>query len=376
MALVQGEGGNDTLIGADGAIVSKADRAGTDSMAAAAQDRLSGGGGNDYLDAGSGSDRLYGDAGNDYPRSAAAETTACGAAAAVGHRGRRRRRRPIARATTRSICSATSRFCSTRTGGYALTDRRDAASLILWHFNFESERSTRYHRSTLPGECNPRPARHVRPKVPKASSLSLLRAISCDESVSQAAAGRFGRLAPRSNGPSRVRQAACRSWKRASRAGCSSRSTSFRPCTANPSAQAKLFLDFNGNPPIANWLGTAVPATPAFDRDGDINDFSTAELAAHQRDLAARLPRSIRRSTSTSPRRTRAIALDQRDAASIVIGGDGEWLGRAAGGVAPLGGFYNGAPNIGFVFSDDGVFSDTSYIAEAAAHEAGHLFGL
>ncbi|MEO6437047.1 MAG: calcium-binding protein, partial [Tepidisphaeraceae bacterium] len=64
-----------------------------------------------------------------------------------------------------------------------------------------------------------------------------------------------------------------------------------------------------------------------------------------------------------------------RRTCQIVIGGDGKWLGADAGGVAPLGGFFNGAPNTGYAFSD--LFgSDPKNIAEVAAHEAGHLFDL
>src|SRR6266496_3574583 len=46
-----------------------------------------------------------------------------------------------------------------------------------------------------------------------------------------------------------------------------------------PQATAKLFLDFDGDPGLNNWLGIKVPATPAFDRDGDPKTFSTAEIA-------------------------------------------------------------------------------------------------
>jgi Ca2+-binding RTX toxin-like protein len=66
MALVLGEGGHDTLIGADGDDRLEGGTGRDQLYGNGGADRLSGGGGNDYLNAGSGSDRLYGDAGNDY----------------------------------------------------------------------------------------------------------------------------------------------------------------------------------------------------------------------------------------------------------------------------------------------------------------------
>ena len=140
-----------------------------------------------------------------------------------------------------------------------------------------------------------------------------------------------------------------------------------------PGATAKLFLDFNGDGPFNNWLGTDIPPTPAFSLDSDKDDFSTAELSAindiWERVAEKYTPFNIDVTTQDPGYR------DNQRVAHIVIGGDGEWLGRSAGGVAPLGGFYNGAPNTGYAFSD--LFgSSAKNIAEVAAHEAGHLFGL
>ena len=61
----------------------------------------------------------------------------------------------------------------------------------------------------------------------------------------------------------------------------------------------------------------------------------------------------------------------------IAIGGNyTDWYGAAAGGVAYVGGFYNSAPNVGYVFPGALANGNPKYVAEAAAHEAGHLFGL
>lgn len=140
-----------------------------------------------------------------------------------------------------------------------------------------------------------------------------------------------------------------------------------------PSADAKLFLDFNGHDAIPNWLGTDVPATPAYDRDGNANEFNNAELSQIA-EIWARVAEKY------SPFNINVTTVDpgnenDQETCVIVIGGKSEWTGRNVGGVAPLGGFFNGAPNVGFVFSDGGVNSPKS-AAEAAAHEAGHLFDL
>jgi hypothetical protein len=63
--------------------------------------------------------------------------------------------------------------------------------------------------------------------------------------------------------------------------------------------------------------------------------------------------------------------------AHIAIGGNwSDWYGASAGGVAYVGGFYNFAPNVGYVFEAALANGHARYVAEAASHEAGHLFGL
>ena len=140
-----------------------------------------------------------------------------------------------------------------------------------------------------------------------------------------------------------------------------------------PGAPAKLFLDFNGDHAYSNWLGIDVPNTPAYTLDSDDKNFSDAELSAIN-EMWARVAEKY------SPFRINVTTVDpghrnDQQVCHIVVGGDGEWLGAPAGGVAPLGGFYNGAPNTGYAFS--AVFgNDPRNIAEVCAHEAGHLFGL
>ena len=143
---------------------------------------------------------------------------------------------------------------------------------------------------------------------------------------------------------------------------------------SNPTAQAKLFIDFNGNAAMSDWLGFQVTQTGAYDTDGNKNDFSTSELAdineIWQRVSEAYSPFNIDVTTQDPGNR------DNRRTVQILVGGSvDDWFKEEAGGVAPLGAFYNGAPNVGFVFSDD-AFGDTRYIGQAVIHEAGHTFGL
>src|SRR6185295_4825662 len=66
-----------------------------------------------------------------------------------------------------------------------------------------------------------------------------------------------------------------------------------------------------------------------------------------------------------------------RVAARIAIGGSySDWYRSSAGGVSYVGGFTGGASNVAFVFADTLGSGNPRYVAEAASHEAGHLFGL
>ena len=142
---------------------------------------------------------------------------------------------------------------------------------------------------------------------------------------------------------------------------------------SNPGATAKLFLDFDGHYE-SSWGSWDNVSTPAFDQDGDRNTFSTGELAAIQ-EIWARVaedyaPFQIDVTTVDPGNQTNGVT------AVIAIGGNySDWYGNAAGGVAFVGGFYNSSSNVGYVF-EDALSSNPRYSAEAASHEAGHLFGL
>jgi|GEM_PF-1695828 len=141
-----------------------------------------------------------------------------------------------------------------------------------------------------------------------------------------------------------------------------------------PSATAKLYLDFNGHTE-AIWGEYRNIVTPAYDIDGDRNTFSAAELANIQQ-IWARVAEDY------APFNIDVTTIDpgnfaNKVAVRVVIGGHySDWFGSSAGGVAYIGGFYNSAPNVAYVFEDALSSGNPRFVAEAASHEAGHLFGL
>jgi hypothetical protein len=143
---------------------------------------------------------------------------------------------------------------------------------------------------------------------------------------------------------------------------------------SNPSAAAKLYLDFNGHFQ-ASWGNYSNATTPVFDQDGDATTFSNGELATIQQVWA-------RAAEDYAPFNIDVTTIDPGSLANgvvahIAIGGNwSDWYGSSAGGVAYVGGFYNGAPNVGYVFEAALGNGNARYVAEAASHEAGHLFGL
>ncbi len=131
------------------------------------------------------------------------------------------------------------------------------------------------------------------------------------------------------------------------------------------SARAKLVLDFNGRQ-VGSWGSYTGVSTPAFDF---VDDASTVtqiwqRVADHYDDFDLDV--------------TTVDDGDETDGktAVISIGGDwSNWYGTPAGGVAYVAGFAFATPNVGFVFSRS-LGNNIKYIAEAAAHEGGHLFDL
>jgi hypothetical protein len=143
--------------------------------------------------------------------------------------------------------------------------------------------------------------------------------------------------------------------------------------SSRPGAAASLYLDFSGHYE-RQWGRYANVSTPAYDTDGNPGSFSAAEQAAI-REIWSRVaedyaPLNINVTTVQPP------VIADRVAARIAIGGSSrDWYGASAGGVSYEGGFANSASNVGYVFAKTLGYS-SRYIAEAASHEAGHLFGL
>jgi hypothetical protein len=142
--------------------------------------------------------------------------------------------------------------------------------------------------------------------------------------------------------------------------------------SSNPSAVAKLYLDFDGDT-TTRWGAYSPGTTPAFDADGDAGTFSSTELAAIE-EIWARVaekysPFNLDVTTADPGNRNDFQTL------RVVIGGDGSWFGPGAGGVAYVGGFINTASNTVFVFPSN-LGNSAKAAAEAAAHESGHGFGL
>jgi hypothetical protein len=141
---------------------------------------------------------------------------------------------------------------------------------------------------------------------------------------------------------------------------------------SDPDATASLYLDFSGAAAQA-WGSYNVPATPAYDQDGDVTTFSDSELASI-REIWARVAESY------SPFNINVTTVDPGNlsdglTSKVVVGGSGAWLGPA-GGVSYVGSFSNPAPNVEWVFPGELGNGNPKYTADAIAHEAGHSFGL
>jgi hypothetical protein len=140
-----------------------------------------------------------------------------------------------------------------------------------------------------------------------------------------------------------------------------------------------LFLDFDGSD-VANFGPYHPGHTPAYSTDADVNNFSNQELAN-----IVQIWKGV--SEKYSPFNVNVSTVDPGGEAGnmlIMIGGDGAWApsapdGSRPGGISITESFaQTGAnfPNLGFVFPTQLVNGTPRYVTEAAAHEAGHGFGL
>ena len=102
-----------------------------------------------------------------------------------------------------------------------------------------------------------------------------------------------------------------------------------------------------------SWGSYSVPATPAYDIDGDPTSFSNQEIA-NISEIWARVAEKY------SPFNIDVTTVDpspvnhtyaHKQVAEIIIGGSNSWTGQNVGGISYTGGFFVGFfPNISFVF--------------------------
>jgi hypothetical protein len=142
--------------------------------------------------------------------------------------------------------------------------------------------------------------------------------------------------------------------------------------SSNPAAAVKLYLDFDGAA-ATTWGSYSVPATPAYDQDGDATAFSDAEQASI-REIWARVAEKY------SPFNLDVTTVDPGSyplgkVLRVVVGGAGAWSGGTYGGLSYVGSFTAG-PNTSWVFPQNLGGGNAFYTAEAIAHESGHGFGL
>ena len=142
--------------------------------------------------------------------------------------------------------------------------------------------------------------------------------------------------------------------------------------SSHSAAPAKLYLNFVGAP-AQSW-GSFTASAPAYDTDGDDATFSTTEIA-QIREIWSRVAEKY------SPFNLDVTTVDPgsypaKKVARVVIGGDGLWSGGTYGGYGYVGGFIGQTSTTAWVFSKNLGKGFPKYVAEATAHEAGHLFGL
>lgn len=142
--------------------------------------------------------------------------------------------------------------------------------------------------------------------------------------------------------------------------------------SSNAGAARKLYLDFNGHFE-ASWGTARNVVTPPFDQDGKPSTYSTGEIAAIT-EIWTRVAEDY------APFNIDVTTIDpgtSANVARVAIGGHfSDWYGSSAGGVAYVGGYTNSLPSVAYVFAEALGNGHPRYVAEAASHEAGHLFGL
>jgi hypothetical protein len=146
---------------------------------------------------------------------------------------------------------------------------------------------------------------------------------------------------------------------------------------SDPTARGVVFLNFYGGN-IPNWAnGKYHPGvTPAYDTDGDPTTFSDVEISEMDQ-IWARVAEKYSPFnldvTTANPGN-----IGQTFTVMVLIGGNGLWYNGANPGVAVVGGYVGGndlQDHIAFDFPSL-LSNNVRKIAEDAAHEAGHVWGL
>lgn len=156
--------------------------------------------------------------------------------------------------------------------------------------------------------------------------------------------------------------------------------TSLPLLSSNPSATAKIFLDFDGHITSNtawnyNFTGGANIFTPAYSIDSDTNSFSDQEIANIEeiwKQVAEDFAPFNVDVTTIDPGN-----LNQSNNMRVAIGGSWQnWYGSSAGGVAYINSWQWNSDTPTFVFEDNLANGFTKYTAEAISHEVGHTLGL
>lgn len=133
---------------------------------------------------------------------------------------------------------------------------------------------------------------------------------------------------------------------------------------SDPSAPVTIYLGFSGDT-VPMWGGYSNVPVPAWGTDAQITQVWAAVAEMYS-------PFNV--NVSTAP--ISNTALTHGTNMLIDIGGNGAWTTENIGGISYVGAFSTQfVPNISFVFPSN-LSNSPKIVAIAAAHEAGHEFGL
>ncbi|NJL83769.1 MAG: hypothetical protein HC890_14080 [Chloroflexaceae bacterium] len=149
--------------------------------------------------------------------------------------------------------------------------------------------------------------------------------------------------------------------------------------SSNPTARAKIYLDFSGHTTVGTTWNSAYNGgqsftTPAYDTDGNTSSFSSTELQRIQ-EIWQRVAEDFAPfNIDVTTIEPSASKFSQgKTVQRVVIGGSAsQWYRAGAGGVALLNSWQRTNDTPVFVFEND--LGNAKYIADAASHEVGHAW--